>query len=358
MRLSHIDISGKKVGPGYPAFIIAEMSCNHLQDFERAKRIISESKNAGADAVKLQTFSAESHTLDIDKPPFLISSNLPWKGQSLYNLYKKAEMPWEWQPKLKKYADEIGIILFSAPSNLESVDFLEEMDIPVYKITSFESIDHNLIKYCASKGKPLIISTGCSTLVEIAEFVEVADECPSGFALLKCVSQYPAPYEDMNLLTIPHLEETFHVPVGLSDHTLGTAIATASVALGGCIIEKHLTLSRSDGGPDASFSIEPHELKSLVDDVRAVEKARGKVSYKITEKEQNSRCFRRSLFVVQDMKKGDLFTRDNFKSIRPGNGLTPRYYNQILGRKCTCDIERGTPLTLDMVMGKGCENGR
>jgi pseudaminic acid synthase len=342
-------ISGRPVGPGNPVFIIAEMSANHNKDFDEAVRIIRAAKECGADAVKLQTYTPDTLTIDSDSDYFRIKE-APWKGETLYSLYKKAFMPWEWQPRLKEVAEENGIILFSTPFDKSSTDFLERMGVSVYKIASFELVDIPLIEYVASKGKPVIMSTGMATVDEMREAVDSARGAGTReIALLKCTSAYPAPPEEMNLKTISDLAVRFRVVSGLSDHTMGIAVSVASVALGACIIERHFTLSRARGGPDASFSIEPHEFKAMVDGVRTAEKALGTVDYELTEKEKASRVFRRSLFVVKDVRADELFTEDNVRSIRPGHGLPPKYLKEVVGKKAAMDIRGGTPLGWELI---------
>ena len=349
---SFVEINGRRIGPGYPTYIVAEMSANHNQDFDQAIRIIEAAKEAGADAVKLQTYTPDTHTIQSDKEYFRIGGGTLWDGRTLYDLYSEAYMPWEWQPKLKQVANEFGIDLFSAAVDPTSVDFLEMMGAPAYKVGSFEIVDLPLLEKMAHTGKPLIISTGMSTLSEIDEAVQAARQAGADqIVLLKCTSAYPAQPEEMNLRTIPHLAEAFQVPVGLSDHTHGIAVPVASIALGACLIEKHFTLSRSIPGPDSAFSLEPHEFQAMVEAVRVAEKALGAVYYGVSESEANSRVFRRSLFVVKDMKEGETFTLENVRSIRPGYGLHPRYLKEVLGRCANRDIERGTPLAWELVGG-------
>jgi len=338
------------IGFGYPAYIVAEMSANHNMDFDQAVKILRAAKDAGADAVKLQTYTPDTMTIKSDRPEFRISSGTIWDGRILYDLYSEAYMPWEWQPKLKEIANDMGLDLFSTAFDSTAVDFLEEMNVPVHKVASFEIVDIPLIEKMAKTGKPLIISTGMATLAEIDEAVSAAKGAgASQIALLKCNSAYPAPPEEMNLRTIPHMAEGFGVPVGLSDHTLGIEVPIAAVAVGACIIEKHFTLSRDIPSPDRAFSIEPHELKALVNAVRTAEKALGRVYYGVSEKETQSRVFRRSLFVVKDMKAGETFTEENVRSIRPGYGLPPKFLKEVLGRKSTRDIKCGTPLSWDCI---------
>jgi len=346
-----VEVKGRRIGPGYATYIIAEMSANHNQDFDQAARIIEAAKEAGADAVKLQTYTPDTLTINCDNDYFQIKGTL-WDGRALYDLYSEAYMPWEWQPKLKVIAEEIGIDLFSTAYDPSAVDFLEEIGMPAHKVASFENVDIPLIQKMARTGKPLIISTGMATLGEIEEAVQAARNAgATQIALLKCTSAYPAPPEEMNLRTIPHLAEAFNVPVGLSDHTLGIAAPVAAVALGACIVEKHFTLSRSIPGPDSAFSLEPHEFKTLVEAIRTVEKALGEVHYGVSEREAKSRVFRRSLFVVKDVRVGEIFTEENVRSIRPGHGLASKYIKDILGRAAARHVARGTPLRWDLVAG-------
>jgi pseudaminic acid synthase len=348
---STLIVNGRVIGPGHPTYIVAELSANHNQSFEQSVALIRAAKEAGADAVKLQTYTPDTITINSDSPLFRHPADSLWKGKTLYELYQEAYMPWEWQPKLKEIADEIGIDLFSTAFDPTAVDFLEQMGVPVHKVASFEIVDIPLIEKMARTGKPLIISTGMATLGEIEEAVQAARRAgATQIALLKCTSAYPAPPEEMNLRTIPHLAEAFGVPVGLSDHTLGIAVPVAAVALGACIVEKHFTLSRDIGGPDSAFSLEPHEFKAMVEAIRTVEKALGKVHYGVSEREMQSRIFRRSLFVVKDMKAGEMFTEENVRSIRPGYGLPPKFLKYIIGRRATQNIKMGTPLTWDLVL--------
>lgn len=344
-----IIINGSKIGAGNPVYIIAEMSANHNQDFEKAVKIIKEAKKAGADAVKLQTYTPDTITIDCDNEYFLIKETI-WKGKNLYRLYKEAFTPWEWHPDLIKAGESMGLDVFSTPFDLSAVDFLENLNVPAYKVASFELVDLPLLRKIAQAGKPIIMSTGMGTMGEIEEAVQTIRKAGNNqIALLKCTSAYPAPVEEMNLKTIPHLGKAFQTVAGLSDHTMGTAAAVASVALGACIIEKHLTLSRLEEGPDSSFSMEPDEFKSMVNDIRKVEKALGSVSYEITDKQKENRIFRRSLFVVEDMKAGEKFTESNVRSIRPGHGLHTRYLPDILGRKAAQGIKKGTPLNWKII---------
>jgi len=344
-----ISIGGRRIGRDAPVYVIAEMSGNHGQSFDEAVRIVEAAKAAGADAVKLQTYTADTLTIDAPQPWFRVEKTL-WTGRRLYDLYAEAHTPWEWQPKLKEVATGLGLDLFSSPFDPTSVEFLERMDVPAFKIASFEIVDLPLIRLVAATGKPLIISTGMATLAEIDDAVRAAREGgATEIALLKCNSGYPAPPEEMNLRTIPHMAKAFDVVTGLSDHTLGSAVAVASVALGACIIEKHFTLSRDIPGPDSAFSLEPHEFTAMVSSIREVEKSLGCVSYDVLPRESASRVFRRSLFVVEDMKAGDTFTSKNVRSIRPGNGLPPKEIADVLGRVAAIDVERGTPLSRDLI---------
>ena len=346
----YIQISHKKIGKNQPVFIIAEMSANHLQKFDNAVKIIKAAKEAGADAIKLQTYVPDTMTIDCDNEYFQIKQGTLWDGQTLYQLYKKAYTPWEWQPKLKEIAESEGLICFSSVFDKTAVDFLEKINVPAYKIASFEITDIPLIEYVSSKGKPIIISTGVATLSDIKEAINACKRMGNKkIVLLKCTSSYPSPYEEINLNTIPDMAKRFKCLVGLSDHTLGISVPIAAVANGAKIIEKHFVLDRKLGGLDAAFSLEPEEFRQMVKAVREVEKALGEVSYKLTEKMRTSREFSRSLFVVKDIKKGENFTEDNIKSIRPGYGLHPRYLNNILGKKVKTNIKKGTPLSNKLI---------
>lgn len=345
-----IRIGTRLVGPGQPCYIIAEMSANHGQSFEQAVQIVQAAKQAGADAIKLQTYTPDTMTLPCHNDYFRIGQGTIWEGQSLHELYGQACTPWDWQPRLKQLADSLELDCFSTPFDCTAVDFLQNLQVPAHKIASFELVDLPLIRKVAQTGKPMIMSTGMASLAEIDEAVQAFRQAGgTQLALLKCSSAYPAPPDEMNLRTIPHLAEAFHVPVGLSDHTLGFAAAVAAVALNACVIEKHFTLSRAQGGPDAVFSMEPHEFKTMVEAVRMAEKALGKVNYEVTEKEKASRIFRRSLFVAQDMKAEELFTELNVRSIRPAHGLPPKYLDAVMGRRARRDIPAGTPLTWPLI---------
>lgn len=343
------EINGRPIGPDYPTYIIAELSANHNQDYEQAVALIKAAKEAGADAVKLQTYTPDTITLDCTSDLFKIQGTL-WDGRNLHDLYGEAYTPWDWQPKLKAVADELKIDLFSSPFDHTAVEFLEAMDVPAYKVASFEIVDIPLLHRIALTGKPVIMSTGMATLAEIDEAVRnLCEAGNSQLALLKCTSAYPAPVEEMNLRTIPHLAEAFGYPVGLSDHTLGTAVPIAAVALGACIIEKHFTLSRDAPGPDSAFSLEPFELKQMVDSIRSSKKALGGIHYGLTNEQAKSRAYRRSLFVVQDVKAGEAFTSENVRSIRPAYGLHTRHLPEIVGRLARRDITLGTPMSWNLL---------
>lgn len=347
---NRIKIGKKYVGKDAPTFIVAEMSANHLQDFERAKKIIKAAADAGADAIKLQTYTADTITLDCDNDYFQITQGTIWDGTTLHKLYREAYTPWEWQPELLRYANELGLECFSSPFDFTAVDFMEEMDMPAYKIASFEINDIPLIRKIAKLGKPMIFATGIAYLEDIERALRVCrEEGNEQVILLKCTSQYPSPYEAMNLKVIPNMAEVFDCSTGLSDHSMGCAVAVAAVALGAKMVEKHLTLSRADGGADAEFSMEPAEFKQMVDEIRIVEKALGSVTYELTEQQKRSREDGRSLFVVEDIKKGDIITNKNVRSIRPNFGLHTMYYEEILGKKVKKDVAKGTPLSWDMM---------
>lgn len=346
-------IDGRKIGPGHSPYIIAELSGNHNGDIDRAFRLIDAVKSTGADAVKLQTYTADTITLDHDGPGFVIEGGL-WHGRKLYDLYKEASTPWEWHPALFDYARKAGLACFSSPFDNSAIDFLESIGAPAYKIASFELIDTPLIRYAASKGKPMIMSTGMASSVEIDDAVAAAKDA-DGIALLHCVSGYPTPAEQSNLSRIPVLAKTYDCLIGLSDHTLGTDVSVASVALGAAIIEKHVTLARADGGPDAPFSLEPHEFKAMVDGARTAFAALGRPDREPAAAERGNMVFRRSLYVVADMAAGDTFTEANVRSIRPGLGLLPKELPRILGSQAAKPIARGTPLSLDLVRWKQSE---
>ncbi len=347
-------IQGRRIGRGEPCFIVAEMSANHGMKYARAVEILHAAGEAGADAVKIQTYTPETITLDARSPRFQIRET-PWEGKYLYDLYREAYMPWEWQPRLMEEARRIGLPLFSTPFDETAVDFLEGLGVPAHKIASFEAVDLPLLRKVAQTGKPVILSTGMCTLAEIEEAVRaITGKGNRRLVLLKCTSAYPAPPEEMNLRAIPHLAEAFGFPVGLSDHSLGWEAAVTAVALGACLVEKHFTLSRGEGGPDAAFSLEPDEFRRMVQAVRTAEKALGAVRYEPTEREAANRRFRRSLFAVRDIRAGEAFTRENVRSIRPADGLHPRYLETVLGRAALREIPRGTPLSWDLI-GAGPE---
>ena len=323
-------------------FIVAELSANHNNDFKIAVKTIQSIAESGADAVKVQTYTADSLALDVDNEYFGPKKKGLWKGWRPYDLYKKASMPYEWQPKLKKIAEESGLVFFSSPFDLEAVDFLEEMQIPIFKIASFEINDIPLIKYVAEKGKPIIISTGVGDEEDIRLAVETCINAGNkDITLLKCTSQYPANIEDADLLTIPDMKKRFRVEVGVSDHTLGTIVPIVAVSLGAKVVEKHFILDRSLGGPDFAFSMEPGEFKSMVEEVRKAEKVLGKVSYDVSEVDKLKR---RSLFFVKDVKKGSTITDSDIKSLRPGYGIQPRYYDEVIGKRIKKDVKKGDPL--------------
>ena len=343
---SILSISAKQ---NLSVLVFAEVSANHNQSFDTAVELINKAKECGADAVKFQAYTPDTLTIDCDNEYFQIE-HPEWGGQTLYELYNKAYTPWEWLGKLKKVADEVGIIFLCTAFDKTSVDLLEGLDICAHKISSFELVDLPLIEYVAKTGKPLIMSTGMADLSEIAKAVDTARKAGAEeISLLKCVSSYPANPEDMNLRTIPDMKERFGCPVGFSDHSMGIGASVCAVALGAAIIEKHFTLSRKIETPDSFFSIEPQELKQLVENIRIAEKALGKVHYGLTEDERESRTFRRSLFVVEDVKKGEVFTNSNIKSIRPANGLSPKHITEVLGKASVENIRKGTPLNWDLI---------
>lgn len=340
-----IRIGNRYVGEGERTFIVAEISANHKQDYERARAIIRAAKEAGADAVKLQTYTADTITLNCDNEYFQITQGTIWDGTTLHKLYETAYTPWDWQPKLKQYANELGLECFSSPFDETAVDFMHEMDMPAYKVASFEINDIPLLRKIAGMGKPVILATGIAYLEDIERAVRVCkEEGNEQVILLKCTSTYPSPYEDMNLRVIPNMAEVFDCITGLSDHSMGVTAAVAGVALGAKMVEKHFTLARSDGGPDAAFSMEPAEFKQMVDEIRIVEKALGRVTYELTEKQKKSREDGRSLFVVQDIRAGEKLTKENVRSIRPAFGMHTMYYDSILGKRAKTDIKKGTPL--------------
>ena len=341
-----INMNGKKIGPNHPPFIIAEMSGNHNQSLDRALAIVEAAAKAGAHAIKLQTYTADTMTLDIAEKEFFINDpDSLWKGRSLYELYKEAYTPWEWHKPIFDRCREFCLIYLSTPFDETAVDFLEELDVPCYKIASFENTDIPLIRKVAATGKPMIISTGMATIAELDETVRTVREAGCrDLILLKCSSSYPATPENTNIRTIPHMAELFDCQVGLSDHTMGIGAAVASVALGATMIEKHFTLSRADGVVDSDFSMEPDEMRALVSETESAWQALGKITYGPTKEEKKSLVFRRSLYIVRDMKKGDILTKENIRAIRPGLGLAPKYYDILLGKRIKKDVKIGTAL--------------
>ncbi len=340
----------RKIGPGSPVFIIAEISANHGHNIKKAYKIIDQAVKAGADAIKLQTYTPDTITINSNKKYFQIKVNDAWKGQTLYSLYNKAYTPWDWQPKLKKYAESKGLVCFSTPFDSTAVDFLEKINMPLYKVASFEVVDTPLLKRIGRTKKPVIISRGMSSLSELKLAIKTLKEsgCPS-IAILHCISSYPAKYKEMNLATIPDLSKKFKTVTGISDHSPGITVPAVSVSLGASIIEKHITLSRKDGGPDAAFSLEGHEFKNLVDTVRNTESALGKPFYGPGQRESENIIFRKSLFVVEDIRKGQKLTKKNIRSIRPGYGIEPKYYDRVIGKVAKMDLEKGTPLKFNHI---------
>ncbi len=344
-----ITIAGRAIGPGQPPYVIAEMSGNHNGDIGRALALIDAAKAAGADAVKLQTYTADTITIDHDGPGFIVNGGL-WDGRRLYELYREAHTPWDWHPRLFQHARDVGIACFSSPFDPTAVDFLERLGAPAYKVASFEIVDTPLVARMAQTGKPLIISTGLASETDIAEAVAAARGAGAQeIVLLHCTSGYPTPADQMHLKTMPHLARAHGVIAGLSDHTLGTAVAVAAVALGAAVIEKHFTLARADGGPDSAFSLEPDELARLVADCRDAWAALGDVHYEEVAAEAASRDHRRSLYVVADVRRGEALSAANVRSIRPGHGLPPRHLPEILGRTAARDLKRGDPLSWDQI---------
>lgn len=345
-----INIAGRLIGDEHPVFIIAELSANHNQNFDVAVQTIKAAKDIGVDAIKLQTYTPDTITIDCDNEYFQIKQGTIWDGTTLHKLYRQAYTPWGWQPKLKQIANDLGLICFSSPFDKSAVDFLEKMNVPAYKVASFEITDLPLIEYIASKGKPVIISTGISYLDDIKEAVSSCNAAGnSQIALLKCTSAYPTPLEDVNLRTVADLKIKFGTVVGISDHTMSDEVSIASIPLGARIIEKHFILDRNMKSPDAKFSLTPDEFSRLVKSVRNTEKILGKVTYDLTEKSKKSREHSRSLFVVENIQAGEIFTEDNVRSIRPAFGLHPKYLKEVLGKKAKADISRGTPLSFDLI---------
>lgn len=344
-----IQIDGRGIGENMPVYIVAEMSANHLMDFERAKELIRLYAQAGADAVKIQTYTADTITIDSDAPQFRLEGGL-WDGETLYSLYQKAYTPWEWQKELCDYAKEVGLSCFSSPFDLTAVDFMGEIGMPAYKVASYEINDIPMIRKIAKTGKPIIMSTGTAFLEDIDRAVRTCEEEGNdNVTLLKCTSAYPCPYEDMNIRTISLMQKTFDCVVGISDHTLGSEVALGAVALGAKMVEKHVTIKRQDGGPDGAFSMEIDEFARMVEQIRNLEKALGQESFVLTENQRAARGTTRSLYVVEDMEEGEVFTENNIRSIRPGGGLLPMHYEEILGKRARKKLEKGSPLTWNMI---------
>lgn len=343
-------IGKKTVGIDAPAFIVAEMSANHNQDYHRALEIIHAAREAGADAVKLQTYTADTITLDCEDECFQIKGGTLWDGTTLYRLYQEAYTPWEWQPRLKEEAEKIGLECFSSPFDFTSVDFLEDMNVPAYKIASYEINDIPLIRKIAKLHKPMIFATGIAYPEDIERALHVCkEEGNEDVILLKCVSSYPTPYEAVNLRVIPSLARTYDCLTGISDHTMGTIISAGAIPLGAKMVEKHLTLRRSDKGPDSAFSMEPSEFKQMVEEIRILEKALGSSEYVLTDEQKAEHQGSRSLFVVKDIERGESLTPENIRSIRPGNGLHTMYYEEVLGKRAVRNLKKGTPLAWELI---------
>lgn len=348
--MRNLDINGRKIGEGEPSYIIAEMSGNHNRSLQRAIQIVEAAAEAGVDAIKLQTYTADTITLNCENEYFQTPKGSLWEGRTLYDLYEEAYTPWEWHEALMKRAKELGLTCFSTPFDFTAVDFLEELQVPAYKIASYEIRDIPLIQRVARTGKPVIMSTGIATLGDIHEAVEACRrEGNSQIALLKCTSAYPSPHEEINLRVIPDMKRSFGCVCGLSDHTLGTEVALASVAMGAGIVEKHMTLKRADGGVDAAFSMEPEEFVGMIRQIRNIEAAMGQVSYELTEKQIAGRELGRSLFIAEDIHEGEMLTEKNIRSVRPAAGLAPKHYMDVLGKKAARDLKKGMPLSWEMV---------
>lgn len=348
-----INICSHKIGFLQPVYVVAEMSANHNGSIEKAIELVHVAKRSGADAVKVQTYTPDTLTIKCNRPEFIVGEGSPWQGRTLYDLYSEAYMPWAWQPRLQAEAQAIGLDFFSTPFDASAVEFLESMNIPAYKIASFELVDIPLLQCVARTGKPVILSTGMATVEEIEEAVQtIRNEGNNQVALLKCTSAYPASPSEMNLRTIPDMAKRFHVPVGLSDHSMDPLVPVVAAAMGACIIEKHLTLSRSGGGPDDAFSLEPDEFLAMTKSLQTVQQACGTVNYAPSETEKAGLVFRRSLFAVENIKAGERFTEKNVRSIRPGHGMPPKYFKAVLNCSAACHIERGTPLQPYHVMGQ------
>lgn len=343
-------IGNRMIGEGAPAFIVAEISANHNQDYNRALEIVHAAKEAGADAVKLQTYTADTITIDCDDECFQINEGTIWDGTTLYKLYQEAYTPWEWQPKLMEEANKLGLLCFSSPFDFSSVDFLEQMKVPAYKIASYEINDIPLIRKIAKLHKPIIFATGIAYPEDIERALSVCkEEGNEDIVLLKCVSSYPTPYEAVNLRVIPTLAKTYDCIAGISDHTMGTIVSAGAIPLGAKMVEKHLTLRRADGGPDSAFSMEPEEFKQMVSEIRILEKALGSSEYVLTDTQKLEHEGSRSLFVVKDIQEGEILTPENIRSIRPGNGLHTMYYEQVLGKKAKQFLKKGTPLAWELI---------
>jgi pseudaminic acid synthase len=346
-----IDILGRKIGIGCPTYIISELSANHLHDLDLALKVVEESAKAGVDAIKVQTLTPDTMTIDCEKPDFIVNDGTLWDGKKLYDLYSDTPLPYQWHEPIFKKCEELGLHYFSTPYDISALEFLDKFDLPAYKVSSFEINDLPLIREIARRGKPIIISTGIADITEIHEAVQMCLSVGNDqIALLKCTSSYPAPYDSMNLLSIPNIRDTFNVVAGLSDHSLGIEVPIASVVLGASIIEKHVTIDRNLGGPDSEFSLEPDELKQMVTSIRNVEKALGKVSYEVSEQvKRNKKRFGRSLYIVEDIKKGEQLSDKNMRSIRPGFGLSPKHYDAMINKKVNRDVEKGTPLSWEII---------
>ena len=349
-------IDGRQIGKGYKPYFVAEMSGNHNNDINRALKIIEIAKESGADAVKLQTYKASTITIDHNSDDFLVKEGL-WKNRRLFELYEEASTPWEWHEKIFQRAQELGLDYFSSPFDNTSVDFLEKLNVPAYKVASFELLDLGLVEYIARQNKPLIISTGMASKIEIQDALKVCKRVNNyNIILLHCVSGYPTPLEEINLRMIPELEKEFKLPVGLSDHTIGTSVPTTAIGLGACVIEKHFTLARKDGGPDSAFSLEPREFSKLTSDCRNAWQSLGNGNFERSNSEKDNIKLRRSLYAIKDISKGDVFTNENIKSIRPGYGLRPKLYNIIIGKKSLISIKKGTALKLEHIENFSNEN--
>lgn len=348
-RPPEIEIAGRRIGAAYPPYVICELSGNHNGSLERALTMIDAAAQTGCDAIKIQTYTADTITMDVDRPEFRIHGGL-WDGRSLYELYQEAQTPFEWHPALFERARQRGVTLFSSPFDESAIDLLDGLGAPAFKIASFEAIDLPLIRYAAGKGKPLIISTGMANLEEMAAAKDAALSAgAAGVVLLHCVSSYPAAMEDANVRTVADMAQRFATPIGLSDHTPGSAASVAAIALGACVIEKHFTIRRADGGPDAAFSLEPEEFKALTTDCKAAWAALGRVNYELLGSETANKQFRRSIYVQRDVAAGEVLTREHLRSIRPGNGLAPEHLDAVLGKRAARELKRGEPLSWDMV---------